>query len=81
MDTAGHVAQQTTVQAPMTSFGWEKAVGLFVVAILPALFWCGVAYLIAPLFGFTISLSALVIAGLVIAVFLALVYAGISASS
>ncbi len=65
----------------MSVVNWDRALGLAIVAIVPALFWAFLAYLAAPIFGATLSFSTLMVLAGSIAVFLALIYAVVSAAS
>ncbi len=55
-------------------------VGLFIVSVLPALFWTGLLATLAPVFGYAPDLGHLMLLGGTIALFLGLVFTGIALS-
>jgi hypothetical protein len=69
------------MQAPMPILNWDRALGLAIVAVVPALFWTFLAYLAAPMFGAALGFGALMVLAGGIAAFLGLIYAVVSAAS
>ena len=50
-----------------------RLIGMLIVALVPALFWCGVIALVGYALGYTVSIYLLVGVGLAIAAFLTIV--------
>ncbi len=80
METVTQLGQRdavTKVSSPIPG----KLMGLAIVSLVPALFWTGVLALIGPLIGITFDLNTLVMVGIVIALFLSVVFSALSLSS
>lgn len=58
-----------------------KLAGLVIVALFPAVFWTGVIALLSPLFGVQLSFAVLATIAGGSSIFLAAIYAALSASS
>jgi len=81
MDPMSHAAPPSPTQQPMSSFSIERALGLLIIAVVPAVFWSVILYFGAPLFGIVIGLKLALAIGLGIAAFLGLIYALLAASN
>jgi hypothetical protein len=69
----------TSTKAPVTA-GWSDfLIGLGLTAVVPAIFWVGLFAGVAGLLGYTPSVHALLIAGVLIAAFLGTFFAVLSA--
>ncbi|MGH1418809.1 MAG: hypothetical protein ACRBCJ_08115 [Hyphomicrobiaceae bacterium] len=55
----------------------DKALALLLVAFLPALFWSGIFYIVAPTFGIAASPAVISTAFVVIAAFISVVFSAL----
>ncbi|MCH9807292.1 MAG: hypothetical protein K0U74_06140 [Alphaproteobacteria bacterium] len=60
---------------------YYRLTGLLVVALLPALFWTGLSYLIGSALGYSLSYTFLFGTAAVIALFLGAIYAAVASGS
>jgi len=80
METVRRLAPQDSIARHEESALAGKLAGLAIVSLVPALFWTSVLALIGPFINITFSMQTLLFVGLIIAIFLSVVFGSLALS-